>query len=59
MDGWIRRRLRSILKKFEKRKGIATTYRDNFRYPNKIFEDAGLLSLTETHRQLCQSLHRE
>jgi RNA-directed DNA polymerase len=56
IDGWIRRRLRSILKKFEKRKGIATTNRDNVRYPNKIFEDAGLFSLSKTHRQLCQSL---
>lgn len=53
IDGWIRRRLRSILKKFEKRKGIATTYKDNIRYPNKIFEDAGLFSTAETHRQLC------
>ncbi len=48
LDGWIRRRLRSILKRHEKRRGIATTHKDNFRYPNKIFEDAGLLSLTET-----------
>lgn len=59
LDGWIRRRLRSILKRHEKRRGIATTHKDNFRYPNKIFEDAGLLSLAETHRFLCQSLHKE
>ena len=56
LDGWIRRRLRSIIKKFEKRKGIATAFNDNLRYPNKIFEDAGLFSLAKTHHQLCQSL---
>ena len=54
VDGWIRRRLRSILKKYEKRKGIATTYKDNFRYPNKIFEDNGLFSTAKTHYKLCR-----
>lgn len=54
VDGWIRRRLRSILKKYGKRKGIATTYKDNFRYPNKIFEDNGLFSTAKTHYELCR-----
>ena len=57
IDGRTRRRLRSILKKYEKRSGIATTYRDNIRYPNKIFEDAGFFSLTKAHQELCRSLH--
>jgi RNA-directed DNA polymerase len=56
IDGWTRRRLRSVLKKYEKRSGIATTYRDNIRYPNKIFEDAGFFSLTKAHQELCRSL---
>jgi RNA-directed DNA polymerase len=56
IDGWTRRRLRSILKKYEKREGIATTNKDNIRYPNKIFEDAGFFSLTKAHQKLCQSL---
>jgi RNA-directed DNA polymerase len=33
-DSWIRRRLRSILRKHEKRRRIATTGTDNRRYPN-------------------------
>ena len=56
IDGWTRRRLRSILKKYDKRKGIATTGRDNIRYPNQIFEDVGFFSLTKAHQKLCQSL---
>ena len=55
-DGWIRRRLRSILKKQEKRKGIATTYKDNIRYPNIIFDSRGFFSLARAHKELCQSL---
>ncbi|MDZ4181938.1 MAG: group II intron reverse transcriptase/maturase [Candidatus Cloacimonadaceae bacterium] len=55
-DAWIRRRLRSILKKHEKRKGIATTCKDNLRYPNAIFDSRGFFSLVSAHRELCQSL---
>ena len=55
-DGWVRRRLRSVLKKYDKRKGIATTRRDNIRYPNKTFDNCGFFSLVRAHRELCQSL---
>ena len=55
-DGWIRRRLRSILKKHEKRRGIATAGMDNLRYPNSIFNNCGFFSMVEARRKLCQSL---
>lgn len=55
-DAWIRRRLRSVLKKREKRRGIATTRRDNLRYPNAIFDKCGFFSLVRAHNELCRSL---
>lgn len=56
LDGWTRRRLRSILKKRDKRRGIATSGRDNRRYPNEIFDNCGFFSLARAHRELCRSL---
>ena len=56
LDGWTRRRLRSTLKKRDKRRGIATTVKDNIRYPNKIFDSYGFFSLSKAHNELCQSL---
>ncbi len=55
-DGWIRRRLRGILKKHEKRRGIATTGMDNRRYPNAIFDNCGFFSFVKAREELCQSL---
>ncbi len=55
LDGWVRHRLRSILRKRKKRYGIATG-KDNIRYPNYIFDNAGFFSLTKAHQELCQSL---
>jgi RNA-directed DNA polymerase len=55
-DSWVRRRLRSILKKHEKRRGIATNHKDNQRYPNAIFDSRGFFSMVKAHRELCQSL---
>jgi RNA-directed DNA polymerase len=56
LDGWTRRRLRSIVKKRDKRRGIATTNKDNIRYPNKIFDKCGFFSLARAHSELCKSL---
>ena len=56
LDAWTRRRLRSILKKRDKRRGIATTSADNRRYPNALFNSYGLFSLTVAHKELCRSL---
>lgn len=56
LDGWTRRRLRSIQKRREGRRGIATTNMDNIRYPNIIFDNCGFFSLARAHKQLCKSL---
>jgi RNA-directed DNA polymerase len=57
IDGWIRRRMRSILRKREKRKGVSRGW-DNMRWPNKFFRDHGLFSLREAHNVLLQPLKR-
>src|SRR5208283_3022414 len=48
LDGWIRGRLRSILRKRHKRKGRGRG-RDNYSWPNLFFDQQGLLSLTAAH----------
>ena len=58
LDGWIRRRLRSILRKRSKRvKGISGKM-DHFRWPNKFFQELGLFSLGDAHTLLLQSSRR-
>jgi RNA-directed DNA polymerase len=55
LDGWIRRRLRSILRKRSKgAKGISG-HMDHFRWPNKFFREHGLFSLVDAHQKLLQS----
>jgi len=54
LDGWIRRRLRSILRGYNKEKGISRG-KDNIRWPNKLFQDLGYFSLYDAHRALLQS----
>ena len=54
IDGWVRMRLRSILRKRAKRKGRGRG-KDHQRWPNKYFGDLGLFSLTAAHGQLCES----
>ena len=58
LDGWIRRRLRSILRRREKRRGISRGW-DNLHWTNKFFENHGLFSLAAAHESLLQSLKRE
>lgn len=57
LDGWIRRRLRSILRTREKRDGISRGF-DNMRWPIKFFREHGLFSLEDAHTVLLQSLAR-
>jgi len=54
LDGWIRRRLRSILRTRAKGKGMSRGY-DNIRWPKRFFRDHGYFSLEEAHRTLLQS----
>lgn len=54
LDGWIRRRLRNILRKQNGRSGIARGG-ENLRWPNAYFAAHGLLSLRAAHAQARQS----
>jgi RNA-directed DNA polymerase len=55
-DGWVRRRLRSILRKRSRRKGSAKANgADQTRWPNAYFAKLGLYSLQEAHALACQS----
>lgn len=50
LDGFVRRRLRSILAKFEK-KPRSHRFIDNKKWPNKFFLDRGLFNLQNTHEK--------
>lgn len=55
LDGWIRRRLRSILRKRSKGFSGISGNMDHFRWPNKFFRENGLFSFVDAHRILLQS----
>lgn len=57
VDKWMRRRLRSILRKRIGLHGISRGH-DHFRWPNGFFRVHGLYSLVEAHRALLQSSSR-
>jgi len=54
MDQWVRRRLRSILRRRTHHKGISRGF-DHQRWPNAFFRAHGLFSLADAHRALLQS----
>ena len=54
LDGWIRRRLRNILRKRLGKRGIGNG-RSNLRWPNAYFTERGLFSLQTAHRLARQS----
>jgi RNA-directed DNA polymerase len=49
LDSFIRRRLRAILRKQNKRSGVGLCPADHLRWPNAFFAQAGLFTLKETH----------
>jgi RNA-directed DNA polymerase len=49
VDGFIRRRLRAILRKQEKRPGRGRCLDDHKRWPKAFFADLGLFTMTEAH----------
>jgi RNA-directed DNA polymerase len=51
LDGFIRRRLRTLLRKRSKRSGVALTPADHRRWPNAFFAQAGLLALEGAWRE--------
>jgi RNA-directed DNA polymerase len=55
VDGFVRRRLRALLRKREKRTGFARTARDHRRWPNAFFAEHGLFTLHEAHALASQS----
>jgi RNA-directed DNA polymerase len=57
LDCWIRQRLRAILRKRSKRRGVAKGW-DFHRWRNAFFAEQGLLSLVAAHAQACQSSPR-
>jgi RNA-directed DNA polymerase len=54
LDGWIRRRLRNIVRKQHGRSGISRGY-DNIRWPNAFFAEHGLFSLRDAYAPARQS----
>src|ERR1051325_8194189 len=52
-DGWVRRRLRTILRRRQHRRGLARGA-DHQRWPNAFFRQAGLFTMYEAYRLLLQ-----
>ena len=55
MDGFVRRRLRAILRKQEKRPGIGRCRDDHQRWPNKFFATQGLFTMVTARELASQS----
>jgi RNA-directed DNA polymerase len=55
MDGFIRKRLRSLRRKQQKRPGTGRTPADHRRWPNAYFAELGLFTMTEAHALASQS----
>jgi RNA-directed DNA polymerase len=58
IDSWIRGRLRSMLRKHNRKKGRAKTPQDHQRWPNAYFAERGLLSLETANALARQSSTR-
>ena len=55
VDGFVRRRLRAILRTQNKRPGRGRTLADHQRWPNAFFAAHGLFTLTDVHAAASQS----
>lgn len=55
LDGFIRRRLRAILRKQQKRPGMGLCRADHKRWPNAYFANLGLFTMTQAHQVASQS----
>jgi RNA-directed DNA polymerase len=58
LDQWIRRRLRTMLRKRQHRRGQGKTMRDHIRWPNAYFAAQGLLTLEAAFAKARQSSKR-
>jgi RNA-directed DNA polymerase len=50
LDGFVRRRLRALLRTQAKRPGFGRCYNDHRRWPNAFFAEAGLFTLTTAYQ---------
>jgi len=57
LDGWIRRRLRTILRHRQHRKGRGSGF-DHLRWTTVFFAERGLFSMTQAYALACQSSRR-
>jgi RNA-directed DNA polymerase len=55
LDGFVRRRLRALLRKRDKRPGFGRTPKDHQRWPNAFFAAQGLFTLYEAYGRARQS----
>ena len=55
MSSFIRRRLRAVLRKQEKRPGMGICREDHQRWPNKFFAAQGLFTMTAAWKLASQS----
>jgi RNA-directed DNA polymerase len=55
LDGFIRRRLRAVLRKQEKRPGFGRNLKDHKRWPNTFFAEEGLFALHAAHQTASHS----
>jgi RNA-directed DNA polymerase len=55
LDGFIRRRLRAMLRRQKHRPGQGQCRRDHKQWPNAFFADLGLFTMSEAHRLARQS----
>ena len=55
LDALIRRRLRALLRKQEKRPGFGRCHADHCRRPNAFFAAAGLFTMADARQQASQS----
>ena len=58
LDGWLRMRLRSLLRRRQNGRGVARNQRASFTWPNRFFAEHGLFSLQAAHVLACQSSRR-
>jgi RNA-directed DNA polymerase len=54
-DGFVRRRLRAILRKQKKRAGFGANLNDHQRWPNRFFAELGLFTMKEARIAASQS----
>jgi RNA-directed DNA polymerase len=58
LDGWLRMRLRSLLRRRQGGRGVARSASASFTWPNRFFAAQGLFSLASAHVAVCQSSRR-